>query len=194
MYNETDDQAKVLRERLDESIREVTTEDDKLLYEKDEDDMPEVDVLTLPPRGAIHEEKKQSVRLKVSFAMIRLLVIVFILLVVFILTYPYWKDTFFSDSNGNVLDANTIDRAYSDDDERFMLSNEITRTVTQSTGEKVAVDGRFYITLEGETLTQIIDRFYQTKSKLNDIQAANGIVNPYEILPVGTKIFLIELD
>lgn len=192
MDDQHEDQAKELRQRFEQS---KTERDEKRSYTKDIDDEDSgvqegIDVLGLPPRSRLHEEKKQKVRLKISYAMIRLMVIIFILLVVLLLTYPYWKDTFFNTSHEEVVGAQTFDQSTAKDDARFRLSKEIKRQVEGPAGEFVTYEGRLYMTLKDETLVQIVDRFYQTPVMLDTIKDINHITSTTDVLPEGTRLFL----
>jgi hypothetical protein len=200
MTSQQEDQAKALRQRFEKSAQHI--EETPLDKERDDNqsegidhpDQEEIDVLSLPPRSRLHEEKTQKVRLKISYAMIRLMVISFILLVILLLTYPYWKDTFFSGSNQEVIRAQLLDHSSEKhDDARFRLSNEFERTVELETGKTETYQGRLYISLEGETLAQIVDRFYGAFLVMDRVQTMNDISTSTEVLPEGTRIFLPDV-
>lgn len=199
MTSQQDDQAKALRQRFEKSAQHIEEtpldkeRDDNQSERIDHPDQEEVDVLSLPPRSRLHEEKTQKVRLKISYAMIRLMVISFILLVILLLTYPYWKDTFFSGSHEEVIRAQLLDHSSEKHDARFRLSNDIERTVELETGETMTYQGRLYISLEGETLAQIVDRFYGGFMMMETIQAINDIPTSTETLPAGTRLFLPDV-
>ncbi len=198
MSNQEDDQAKALRQRFEKSTRDIDeprldsdrVEADNQDSVKDNDVQDGVDVLSLPPRSRLHEEKTQKVRLKISYAMIRLMVISFILLVILLLTYPYWKDTFFNASHEEVIGAQLLDHSTEKSDVRFRLSNEIERTVEVEAGKTVTYEGRLYMSLEGETLMQIVDRFYDTLVPLDTVQAINDVASSIDVLPESTRLFL----
>ncbi|GEM01670.1 hypothetical protein SAMN05421839_11338 [Halolactibacillus halophilus] len=200
MTSQQDDQAKALRQRFENSTQNIGKPQVDTYHEDDHDDemtanmhQEGVDVLSLPPRSRLHEEKKKKVRLKISYAMIRLMVISFILLVILLLTFPYWKDTFFSGSNQEVIHAQFLDHSSDQHDARFRLSNEIERTVEIETGETATYQGRLYISLEGETLTQIVDRFYDNQVMMNRVQTINDVSTRTEIIPEGTRLFLPDM-
>ena len=72
------DRAKALREQVEQ-------------YEYDQ--VNEVnDAQPLPPRATIHNNKKQKIKVKLSFPLIRALLIMFIILVIAAVTSPYWLD------------------------------------------------------------------------------------------------------
>ncbi|MCA1022704.1 MULTISPECIES: hypothetical protein [Halobacillus] len=54
----------------------------------------ELDVLDLPPRQAVHTNRMGRVKWKVSTAWIRFWFIVFIVLICFVLSYPFWGEWF----------------------------------------------------------------------------------------------------
>lgn len=199
MTSQQDDQAKALRQRFEKSTQNIDEPQDPYHEDDHKDEATAnahqegIDVLSLPPRSRLHEEKKQKVRLKISYAMIRLMVISFILLVILLLTYPYWKDTFFTGSNQEVISAQLLDHSSDQHDARFRLSNEIERTVELITGETATYQGRLYISLEGETLAQIVDRFYDNQLMLNQVQTINAVSTRTEILPAGTRLFLPDV-
>jgi hypothetical protein len=57
----------------------------------------------------------------------------------------------------------------------------------------VTYQGRLYISLEGETLAQIVDRFYGGFMMMETIQAINDIPMSTETLPAGTRLFLPDV-
>ncbi|MGM0522739.1 MAG: hypothetical protein ACQER2_01625 [Bacillota bacterium] len=201
MTNQQEDQAKALRQRFEQSARDIdeTRLDTDEVDENSQADVKDnsaqegVDVLSLPPRSRLHEEKTQKVRLKISYAMIRLMVISFILLVILLLTYPYWKDTFFSGSHEEVIGAQLLDHSSEKSDVRFRLSNEIERTVEVEAGKTVTYQGHLYMSLEGETLVQIVDRFYDTQVMIETIQRINDVTSSVDALPEGTRLFLPDV-
>jgi hypothetical protein len=200
MTSQQDDQAKALRQRfekrapdIDETWKDPYSEIDIQDEVTDKRNQEGIDVLSLPPRSRLHEEKTQKVRLKISYAMIRLMVISFILLVILLLTYPYWKDTFFSGSNQEVIRAQLLDQSSDKHDARFRLSNEVERIVEYETGETEVYQGRLYISIEGETLVQIVDRFYDNQVIIDTIQTINDVSTSTKALPEGTRLFLPDV-
>ena len=93
-----------------------------------------------------------------------------------------------------VISAQLLDHSSEKhDDARFRLSNEIERTVELITGETATYQGRLYISLEGETLAQIVDRFYGAFLMMDRVQTMNDISTSTEVLPEGTRIFLPDV-
>lgn len=45
---------------------------------------------SLPPRAKYHKQRKQKLKVKLSFPLIRLLVLLFFVLIIVALTSPYW--------------------------------------------------------------------------------------------------------
>lgn len=199
MHDLNEDQAKELRERLGQITKEKAKDsmkDGDLRQINQHTSISEhaVDVLSLPPRSQLHEEKKQKVRLKISYAMIRLLVIIFIVLVVLILTYPYWRHVFIDAQNESMVGAQTVEQTLELRDERFLLSKEIERSFDDGYGNDIAYKGRYYMTLNDESLSQILDRFYGSQKKLAIVKEINAIMNEHEPLPVNTRIFLVDVS
>lgn len=199
MHDLNEDQAKELRERLGQITNEKVTDsinevDSTPINQHTSISEHAVDVLSLPPRSQLHEEKKQKVRMKISYAMIRLLVIIFIVLVVLILTYPYWRHVFINTQNESTVGAQTVEHTSELRDERFLLSKEIQRSFDDGNGNEKAYKGRYYMTLTGESLSQIVDRFYGSQKKLAIVKELNAIKHEHEPLPVNTRIFLVGVS
>lgn len=92
--NETkDDQAQLLREQMEEINQNEVLEDDTEPFFADMND--DIDVLNLPPRSTVHDEKKAKFQWKISFAFVRFFAILFVIIVILVLTYDYWADYFF---------------------------------------------------------------------------------------------------
>lgn len=86
------DQAHELRNMMDQ-INE-NSEENRTDNQKDKDEQKNtsdgVNVLNLPPRSKVHEDKKTGIKWKISFPLVRLLVVLFILIVILVLTYQLW--------------------------------------------------------------------------------------------------------
>ncbi|WP_138416903.1 hypothetical protein [Aquibacillus sediminis] len=90
------DQAYELRNMMNE-IND-NTEDENIEVETKQDhrgdSQQDVNILNLPPRSQVHEDKKTKVKWKISYPLVRLLLILFILIVMLLLTYQLWgKET-----------------------------------------------------------------------------------------------------
>ncbi|MYL48431.1 hypothetical protein GLV98_03005 [Halobacillus litoralis] len=54
----------------------------------------ELDVLELPPRKDVHEGSKEKTRWRLNTIWMRFLFVVLLILIVVILSYPYWDEWF----------------------------------------------------------------------------------------------------
>ncbi|SDB91508.1 hypothetical protein SAMN05421734_102442 [Pelagirhabdus alkalitolerans] len=198
MYQPQDDQAHTLREQM-ESIQshsetQSNTEDE---HRNDVDDS--MDLLNLPPRSEVHDEKEQKVRWKFSYALIRFVVVIFFIIVAILLSYHYWGDLFYNSDTMNELRADqTIDRVQVVSNQNG-LSEEVERTFSLSSEDRTrTIKGHYYFTQNDETLEQVVDAFYQTHNSLPLIKEINDITHsidqPFEN---RTRLFLpntIELN
>ncbi|WP_152525509.1 MULTISPECIES: hypothetical protein [Sediminibacillus] len=93
------DQARQLRNMVNELDK------DKEMSTTDNLEQEEVNVLNLPPRKEVHQNKKTKVKWKVSLSLIRLLVILFILIIAVIVSLQLWGgDQLFHLDGGQGLD------------------------------------------------------------------------------------------
>ena len=186
MPGQNEDQAKRLREQFEKPAKtnDTTSQEKSTL-----------DVLALPPRGDVHEEKQSKLRFKVSYALVRLLAILFILIVVLILTYNYWGSYFLLDGKNPIIQANASSEEVLIDAEHHQLSQIVTKTVyLEEDGPGEVLTGRFYLTQGDETLIHIIDRFYPNLDQLKDVEAINDLTASDIILEKNLRLFLPNVD
>lgn len=90
-FNEHEDQAAELRKLLDEVERGKNEPGAETIILPDEnpDHKREIDILNLPPRGEIHNNKKRT-QIKFSFPLIRFLFVIIILGAVLAGLYYVW--------------------------------------------------------------------------------------------------------
>ncbi|WP_077621699.1 hypothetical protein [Sediminibacillus massiliensis] len=50
----------------------------------------DVNVLELPPRKTVHQQKKTGMKWKLSYPLVRLLFLLFLLIIILLLTYNLW--------------------------------------------------------------------------------------------------------
>ncbi|SDL65466.1 hypothetical protein [Sediminibacillus halophilus] len=86
------DQARQLRSMVGELDEETET-----TYSAEQE---EVNVLNLPPRKEVHQNKKTKVKWKVSLSLIRLLVILFLLIIAVIVSFQIWGGNQLFDLDG----------------------------------------------------------------------------------------------
>ncbi|WP_440895757.1 hypothetical protein ACS127_14585 [Amphibacillus sp. Q70] len=122
MSETKEDQAQLLRAQMEEINQHQEEENDSTPFSDDVVDDDDIDVLNLPPRRTIHDEKKAKIQWKISFAFVRFFVILFVILVILVLTYSYWGDYFFENSGSASLQVNESVYPLS---LREFLSNEI---------------------------------------------------------------------
>lgn len=186
MPGQNEDQAKRLREQFEE------IEQDDHGTDREPGD---IDVLALPPRSHVHEEKQAKVRFKVSYALVRLLAILFILIVVLVLTYNYWGSYFLINGKDPIIRANDRSEEVLIDADHHQLSQEVTKTFYDGNdGTGKTLTGRFYLTQGDETLVQIIDRFYPNMYQLQDVQEINEIAVSDMILEKNVRLFLPDVE
>ncbi|MBU5594247.1 hypothetical protein KQI76_03640 [Amphibacillus sp. MSJ-3] len=88
-----DNQAQLLKQQIDEmNQNEVMEDESESFFDGVPDD---IDVLNLPPRSVVHDEKRTKLKWKISIAFIRFIAILFFITVILVLTYNYWGNYFF---------------------------------------------------------------------------------------------------
>ncbi|MYL32710.1 hypothetical protein GLW08_17355 [Pontibacillus yanchengensis] len=68
-------------------LRQLTKE-----QQTDEEEFKDIDVLNLPPRSSVHNEKPSKTKWRIRYPVIRLLVVLIMLLVLFIPIYMLWNN------------------------------------------------------------------------------------------------------
>ncbi|RFA37220.1 hypothetical protein CAI16_01710 [Virgibacillus dokdonensis] len=92
-HNPTRDQAKQLRRKVQE-INE--TDSNTMEQVPDSKQEKDIDVLNLPPRKETHQQKKQTIRLRISNPTQRFLFIVFFILLIIVGAYFIIGDKLFT--------------------------------------------------------------------------------------------------
>lgn len=87
--NEQNDQAYELR-TLMEQIDQTAQIEDEASNRDYRNNEEHVSVLDLPPRSQVHDNKKTRFKWKISFPLVRLLFVVFIIIIILVLTYQIW--------------------------------------------------------------------------------------------------------
>lgn len=190
MTEEKDDQASLLRQQIEAVQNHNSTESAEIEHKTTDTDKDwQVNVLDLPPRSEIHAEKEAKVKLKISFALIRLVVILFLIIVGFILTYHFWGDQFLHsaehNSNSNAVGERVRILANSQ-----TLSNEVTIYVQlNSENEEVTpLTGRYYISEASDTVETIANRFYQSTDIIPLLKKINNLTS--NELDENQRVFL----
>ncbi|QTM99685.1 hypothetical protein ERJ70_10455 [Sediminibacillus dalangtanensis] len=88
------DQARHLRSMVNELDNDKETE---TTYSPEQE---EVNVLNLPPRKEVHQNKRTKVKWKVSLSLVRLLVILFLLIIAVIVSFQIWDGNQLFDLDG----------------------------------------------------------------------------------------------
>ena len=92
MIENNKDQAELLREQMEAiNHHEQETEEIEPITDHHNDD---IDVLNLPPRKQVHDEKKAKFQLKINIAFVRFIAIVIFIIAILIFSYKYWGDFF----------------------------------------------------------------------------------------------------
>lgn len=92
MIENNKDQAELLREQMEAiNHHEQETEEIEPITDHHNDD---IDVLNLPPRKQVHDEKKAKLQLRINTAFVRFITIVIFIIAILIFSYKYWGDFF----------------------------------------------------------------------------------------------------
>ncbi|WP_067836601.1 hypothetical protein [Amphibacillus sediminis] len=197
MSEQHDDQANLLRQQVASIQNEVQIQDENEAYDPEDQ---ELDVLNLPPRSEVHDAQSAKVRWKVSYSLIRLLVVFFILIVILILTFNYWGDYFLQNELfSQVRTTNQVGDSVHIVRLSDTLSEEVTRKfqLDPSEPELTSITGRYYITQEDDTLESVMSRFYQNEQVLPLLKQLNDLtISPTDRFEANERLFLpnIRID
>lgn len=92
MIENNKDQAELLRKQMEAiNDHEQETQEIELITDQYNDD---IDVLNLPPRRQVHDDKKAKLQLKINVAFVRFIAILIFIIAILIFSYKYWGDFF----------------------------------------------------------------------------------------------------
>lgn len=131
---------------------------------------------SFPPRREFHQHKKKNSKWKISFPLIRLLLVVFIVIILLFLTVKFWGE-------GYLSSAETASTQSSFDQVRIKLQNN-----NESDNYQV------HIVESSDTLFSISRQYYGSPDYAEEILASNEITD--QGLLVGQKLIIpvIEKD
>ncbi|MBM7542496.1 hypothetical protein [Amphibacillus cookii] len=186
-----EDQAHLLREQMD-----AINNNGKLFATEEQEDahgQEDIDVLNLPPRSVVHDEKSSRVKWKVSYALIRLFAILFIIIVVLVLTFNYWGNYFFQFNNSSEAQANQVGESVQIVSRGNHLSDEVTRwfQLNDDNDQQTEITGRYYQTQDNDSLQSIIEMFYDDEQYLSLIKRINNLnISTDALLEENRSLFL----
>jgi LysM repeat protein len=196
--NNTQDQASLLRERMNDNHDEPNTS---------------VDLLALPPRSKVHKTKdeKKKTKVKLKYPLVRFLALLFILLPIAILGYTYHQNNQLPasntliknktessykeeislskkeekvDDNQNIshseenTDDETASKERTENAHTSITSNqEDTNSSTATQIEKTDYDVVFHTVKENETLYSISQHYYNSRSGEELIKEWNNLTS-----------------
>ncbi|WP_017472218.1 hypothetical protein [Amphibacillus jilinensis] len=191
MGKSKEDQAYLLREQMNA----IKNNEKSFATEEQEDvhDQEDIDVLNLPPRSEVHDEKSSRVKWKVSYALIRLFAILFIIIVVLILTFNYWGSYFIQLNSSPDAEANQVGETVQIISRGDQLSDEVTRRfqLNDDDDQQTEIIGRYYQTQVNDSLQSIIEMFYENDQYLPLIKRINNLyISTDELLDENRSLFL----
>ena len=167
MKSNYEDQATRLRNQMEQIQQESTKVQD---YQKeltpeisiDPKSTTDADILNLPPRSHVHDDKNKKTKWKISFLFVRFLLVLFLIIVTLILTYNNWwgedllqsaeKNSDYSHPAGEEVNIVPLNMRFSDE---VTIQVQIDDVVTDLTG-------KYYTVGEGDTLSSIAEDYYGT--------------------------------
>ncbi|QDP40492.1 LysM peptidoglycan-binding domain-containing protein [Radiobacillus deserti] len=175
MDNKTQkDQAYQLRSRMNGSENEpppsLPSQEDK-----------EVNILELPPRSQVHSNTKSKVKWKISFPLVRFLVLLFLIITVLILTYRIWGEDFLQTSDKENEETNELEEVIVGEKKDTPQEEQPSTLVQEKDPDSVGL--QIYSVEEGDTLASIAEKFYGNAEDQQLIIDANGLTN--KTLKVG---------
>ncbi|RCW64885.1 LysM peptidoglycan-binding domain-containing protein [Saliterribacillus persicus] len=168
--NKQHDQADNLRQKVSQQGNEKE-------YEQDN---------KLPPRREVHQDNKKPVKVKISFPMLRLLFVLFLILVGLLVSYKYWGDDFLLSAE---LFGNNTDADKNAAEIVFIQPNVNNNPGVDITEEK---EYQVHTVEEKDTLESIAEKYYQDTDVVDylievnqlegrDILEGQELIIPYTI-------------
>ncbi|UOQ85905.1 LysM peptidoglycan-binding domain-containing protein [Gracilibacillus salinarum] len=156
----TEDQAASLRDRVE---RQQEHENDRL-----------------PPRSEVHKNKKQTSKWKISFPLIRFMVILFIAIIVLLWTMRYWGEEYLSKAvqeevDHGVEEVTVKSRSSSGNEQLYQEADIVTHVVRKM-----------------DSLFSISEQYYGTSEYVDLIIEANEIEK--RTLIVGQEITIPDIE
>ncbi|MCZ0701838.1 hypothetical protein J2T56_000387 [Natronobacillus azotifigens] len=191
MTEHQEDQAALLRKQM-EGINQHEAEMNKDEDQGQREDTEiEMDVLNLPPRSEIHDEKRAKTRLKISIALVRLLVVLFLIIVGIVLTYHFWGDLFSQSIEHQAAARNRAGETVQIISNTDSLSQEVTiyAQLDPDIDELTPLTGRYYYTKADDTIESIAERFYQSSEIISLLRLVNNLTEDSS-LENNQQIFL----
>lgn len=190
MTEHQEDQAALLRKQMDginQHEAEMNKDEDQ---GQREDTEIEMDVLNLPPRSEIHDEKRAKTRLKISIALVRLLVVLFLIIVGIVLTYHFWGDLFSQSIEHQAATRNRAGETVQIISNTDSLSQEVTiyAQLDPDIDELTPLTGSYYYTKADDTIESIAERFYQSSEIISLLRLVNNLTE--DSLENNQQIFL----
>ena len=93
-HNDEQTQAAKLKELFEEVTREEQIDDNNEL-DKNENSLPEIDILNLPPRSEVHQSKSRKLKLTFQRPLIRLLLVIILLIAIAFGAFYFVGDEYF---------------------------------------------------------------------------------------------------
>ncbi|MCT2537415.1 LysM peptidoglycan-binding domain-containing protein [Aquibacillus koreensis] len=184
------DQASELRHKMDE----INNADHlKIEQEGLNTNREDLNVLNLPPRSQVHANKKTKTKWKLSFPLVRLLVVLFILIVGLMLTFNFWGKEFLTTNvihpkNNSNSAGELVTIISGKNAEQKDLQEESGKQQLISTTPLEPEDAEAYEVKVGDTLESISIEFYGNKESKSIIIEKNRLIN--EELEVGQVLVL----
>ncbi|CQR46719.1 hypothetical protein BN1058_00992 [Paraliobacillus sp. PM-2] len=181
--NEQKDQAANLREHM----QHENAEDPNDLAQEN------INVLELPPRKEIHQDKNKKTKWKINLIFLRFLLLLFLLVIILVVTYQYWgKD--FLDKTVQDHQKNPAGETVQVVSPTKKLSEEVTvnLSIGEDTTEKIELTGRYYLVSKGDTLQTVAMDYYNTLEVLDVLRRVNQLKS--DPIEPGEKLFLPTID
>ncbi|WP_186577835.1 LysM peptidoglycan-binding domain-containing protein [Aquibacillus kalidii] len=162
------DQASHLRDMMNE-IDENSQSNMEVKEEETESEQDDhlVNILDLPPRSHVHANKKTGTKWKISFPLIRLLFVLFLLIVGLILTYQMWGQDWELESKASEEQG----------------TSRVGEQVVVHNGETI-----IHVVKAGETLSSIAIQYYGNENAKYSIIRANSMME--ETIQQGDNLII----
>lgn len=129
MDRNNQDQADLLRKQMDEINQHHPEEPASTSFFDPRTD--DIDILNLPPRKAVHDERKTKTKWKISFAFVRFFAILLFILAILIFTYSYWGSYFL---NEQIESKGSLTGQFEETTEIGLITDPLTETISIQAG------------------------------------------------------------
>ncbi|GAA5415398.1 hypothetical protein Pryu01_00422 [Paraliobacillus ryukyuensis] len=178
------DQAENLRRHMEESEQDA---------HEQAFNQADINVLDLPPRSEVHQNKKKKTRWKFNQLFLRFLIFLFVLVIILVVTYPYWGKEFLESTQQDGLkEVGGQSVQVVSSNQKLTEERTVEFELDPNSDETIELTGRYYRVSEGDTLESIVNTYYKNPDVINVLKKINQLED--ETIKPGEELFLPQLE